>query len=791
MIRMRKLIIFLFFSCLFHVTVGQPANYELAEKSKSNRLADKSMWFIPVFVPGSDNFWFRTETNEVEKYYFVDVKAKKVEDLFDVEYIASEMAKVTGKIYHSKKLGFWGTPFKEDGVTLSWEDGRYHFEYNRKTQKLTHVEIERSSNRDERGIPPEIERMMRQKPGVSPDGKYQVFGRKCNIYLRDLQDSTEVQLTFDGERGFSYAQERDDAEEVGVIPVWAADSKRFYHYRHDNRGVAGVFNMDYLQGRPRAYPSPVVLAGDTGVVHLEVSVFDVNAKKQTKVKIEKWKDQMARILHVDENIENFYMERKKRTCDVLEICQVDVKSGDVKVLIQEECEPYIGIELSSIHFLNQGDDMIMWSERTGYGHLYHYDGEGNLKNAITSGEWSVGQVVKIDTLKQEIYFQAYGFTKGENPSYAKICKARWDGKGKVVLLTPEEATHSVQFTPSGRYFIDTYSRPDQPHRFALRDVQGKLIVNLAEMDIQELYDKGWQMPGIFSVKAADGVTDLYGVMWKPFDFDSTKNYPIISCVYPGPQTDNVPLTFEINSTNEILAQVGFIVVAFNHRGGVPYRGSAYHTFGHGNIRDYALADDKSGLEQLVARHSFIDGERIGVYGHSGGGFMSTTAICTYPEFYKAAVSSAGNHDNNIYSQFFVETHFGVKEVVKSVKKRVKTIDGRDSLITREEQSFEVKVPTNMELAKNLKGHLMLVVGGRDGNVHPANTIRMVDALVGCGKDVELVFLPQASHVYDGVSDWYFQHKLWSHFGKYLLGDFTTPCFYDVDSSDGYSVKRVL
>lgn len=289
--------------------------------------------------------------------------------------------------------------------------------------------------------------------------------------------------------------------------------------------------------------------------------------------------------------------------------------------------------------------------------------------------------------------------------------------------------------------------------------------------------KGWNAPETFVVKAADGVTDLYGVMWKPFDFGSTKKYPIISAVYPGPQTDNVPLVFEYNSLNQSLAQIGFVVVAFNHRGGVPYRGKAYHTFGYKNIRDHALADDKIGLEQLIKRYSFIDSKRIGVYGHSGGGFMSTAAICTYPDFYKAAVSSAGNHDNSIYTQFYVETHYSVENQVID-----KTKDTPKKGMS--------KIPTNMELAKNLKGKLMLVVGGRDGNVHPANTIRMVDALISHGKDFESVYLPRARHMYDGIADWYFQHKLWSHFAKYLLGDFTTPGFYDVDSSKGYSIKKI-
>lgn len=768
--------------CMFFIcpAFAQRANYELAEKSKKNALPFGYDRVFPVFVPDGDNFWFKMQTRDGEKYYYADVKAKKVEDLFDAEYIAVESKKVTGGTYDPNNLNFWGTPFKKDGITLVWQDEDFMFEYNRKTKKLTSSKLDFSAQEQDATMPSDMKKMVRQDGGGSPDGKFQVFGRRYNLYLRDLQDSTETQLTFDGEPKFSYTRETDDDRETREVVVWSPDSKRFYHYRHDIRDVEEIAVMNYLKGRPSAWQAQVVLAGDKGVAHLEVSLFDVQQKKQIKVNIGKWKDQMSRIVYTSDDLQKFYMERKKRTCDVLEICQVDVNTGDVKVLIHEESKPFIGVELNSIRFLNDCKDIIMWSERTGYGHLYHYDGEGNLKNAITAGDWTAGNIVRIDEAKREIYFQAYGYTKGENPSYAKICKANIDGKGKITLLTPEEATHTVEFSPSGRYFVDSYSRPDMAPRFTVRDIRGNLILKLGEVDISSLSEKGWKMPETFSVKAADGKTDLYGVMWKPFDFDPNKKYPIISNVYPGPQDDGVPLTFEYKSLNEGLAQVGFVVVVFNHRGGIPYRGREYHSFGYGNIRDYALADDKRGLEQLVERYSFVDGERIGVYGHSGGGFMSAAAICTYTDFYKAAVSSSGNHDNTLYSNYFVEMHHGIKEVIKDVRIREKTSSGKDTTVIRRDTTFELNVPKNMELAKNLKGHLMLVVGGQDGNVPPASTFRMVNAFVNSGKDIEFVYLPEASHFYKGVSDWYYQHKLWSHFAKYLLGDFTTPCFGEVE-----------
>ena len=319
----------------------------------------------------------------------------------------------------------------------------------------------------------------------------------------------------------------------------------------------------------------------------------------------------------------------------------------------------------------------------------------------------------------------------------------------------------------------------------LRNTDGKVVLELASPDLSRLYETGWKMPEMFTVKAADNVTDLYGYMWKPADFDSTRQYPIISYVYPGPQTEAIPLEFSVVTgfNNAALAQVGFIVVTFGHRGGSPLRDRWYHTYGYGNLRDYPLEDDKYGIEQLADRYSFIDGSRVGIFGHSGGGFMSTAAICTYPDFYRAAVSSAGNHDNNIYNIWWGETHHGIKEKVVAEKRKVKNpVTGKDSTVTIEKVEFEKpNIPTNIELAERLKGHLLLVAGDADDNVHPANTFRMVDALIKAGKDFDLVILPGQGHKYHGKALDFFRRKMWFHFGKYLLDDYSSERFKEIDA----------
>ena len=339
-------------------------------------------------------------------------------------------------------------------------------------------------------------------------------------------------------------------------------------------------------------------------------------------------------------------------------------------------------------------------------------------------------------------------------------------------MSPEDGQHKAIFSKSRKYFIDTYSRVDMEPRFVLKDNNGRVIIrDLAKVDVRRAYEMGWKAPERFVVKAADGLTDLHGIMWKPADFDPNKKYPIISSVYPGPFFEYVSTSFSLDdSYNMKLAQLGFIVVSMGHRGGSPMRGKFYHRFGYGNLRDYPLADDKYAIEQLADRYPFIDISKVGIFGHSGGGFMSTAALCTYPDFYTAAVSSSGNHDNNIYNNGWVEIHHGVRE-----KKEVV----RDSANGDHEVSkFSVKVPTNMELAKKLKGHLLIVTGDMDKNVHPAHTLRMIQALIEAEKNFDMLVLPGQGHGYSGA-DTFFERKLWYHFAKYLLGDTTADHYGDI------------
>lgn len=771
------------FSCFFVLTsFGQKANYKQAEwfmKCDARALVGSTS-VRPTFLKDSEKFWYSFQREDGTRYYFVDPKTKSHREMFDREFLAGEISKVTHKPVNKQELPIGSISFKEDEKTMKFMVDTFHFEYNINTKKFVTID----TITKKKPTPPSKKKFVF---GIySPDSTYVVYAKSHNLYLFRVKDSVETQLTTDGEVNYSYARSDSDTSSKKALSraVWFENSERFYVRRSDRRKIKTLFVVSALSSRPALEEYKYVMAGDENVQREELYLVDTLNKKMIQVPVEKWQDQTLRLFIPNEKkVESLYFLRKRRTCDEIDFCRVNPETGEVKVLFNEVSKPYFNNEFFHLSLLNDGKDIIWWSERTGHGHFYHYDGEGNLKNTISSGAWTAGKVIKIDTVGRTLYFEGYGQVKGECPYFARVNKAHFDGNGKAEMLTPEQATHEAVFSESGRYFVDNYSRVDLEPRSVLRDNKGKVIMELASADLSRLYATGWRMPEPFTVKAADGTTDLYGYMWKPFDFDSTRTYPIISYVYPGPQTEAIPLKFSILAAyNTALAQVGFVVVTFGHRGGSPLRDKWYHTFGYGNLRDYPLADDKHGIEQLAKRYSFIDISKVGIFGHSGGGFMSTAAICTYPDFYTAAVSSAGNHDNNIYNQWWGETHHGINEVKSFEKKTVKdSVTGKDTTMTEEKVKFQTKIPTNIELAKNLKGYLMLVTGDIDNNVHPANTFRMADALLRAGKNFDLVVLPGQRHGFNGIQQQFYQRKMWFHFAKYLLGDFSSDQFKEIDS----------
>ena len=744
----------------------QKANYKLAEKLRNvsfgSLIGKYSMSVFPKQINDTDKFWFEFTTEEGKNFYFVDPAKGEKRLLFNNTDIAQGVSLITRKGYNEKDLRISNMEFSKDLTKMTFSmDGRYEFDF--KTKKVQALEKKDHSEEDDEVIYSWM--------SFSPDRKYILYAKGHNLYIRGNKakgvDTTEVQLTTDGEKYYSFARdpEDDQKDEAETNARWFKDSRHIYVVREDSRKLKDMFVINSLTKRPTLETYRYEMPGEKDLCQYELWIIDIEKKTANRVSADKWTDQYIQVLQPGEKGDKLFFQRFKRTWDEVDICVVNTETLEVKELIHEVDKPYRDYHMQNTVILNDGKDILFRSERTGWGHYYHYDGEGRLKNVITSGPWVAGQVAAIDTVGRAIYLYGFGREKGVDPYYYMLYKASIDKEG-VTLLTPENAQHGASFLSSKRYFVDTYSRVDMEPKIVLKNNQGKVIMELAKPDTRRLKELGWRAPERFTVKAADGLTDIYGIMWKPADFDPNKKYPIISSVYPGPFFEYVNTSFRVDdSYNMRLAQLGFIVVSMGHRGGSPMRGKFYHRYGYGKLRDYPLADDKYAIEQLADRYAYIDLSKVGIFGHSGGGFMSTAALCTYPDFYTAAVSSAGNHDNNIFNRGWSEIYHGVKEAVKTVKGK----DGQDSTV----YTYSCKVPTNMELAKRLKGHLLLVTGDMDKNVHPANTLRMVDALIKAKKNFEMIVLPGNGHGFGGKADAFFERKLWYHFAKYLLGDEST------------------
>ena len=751
---MRRYCFFLGFLCMAGRGVAQKANYGAAEKYDVHNLRNKAgtLTVLPFFFKNNDRFWFIFEDGNGRNYYYVD-PAKKIKGvLFSRAAVAAQLQQLRKEKIDTAHIGF-NAPFNLSGndrtVTVTYKRQPYAYDFYKGTLAAENGKVK--SPAFPKGL----------TGTASPDKNWQLYTRAHNLVLQQVGDSAETTLSSDAEPWYSFSLNEEDTGRTHPVPAnaeWMPDSRRFYVVRKDNRLVGTMSIVHTLSWqRPRLETYKYQLPGDKHVTQYELYCGNVTTGKLVKINTAKWPDQELEVVKTKFATNEIFFLRKKRTRDEIELCAGNMTTGEVRVIIHEVCKPYISDDRFNVSVINNGKDILWWSERTGWGHYYLYANDGTLKHAITQGGWTAGRILNIDSLDKTLYLYGYGKEAGRNPYFAHVYKVSFDGK-KTELLTPENATHSVYFSPTGHYFVDNYSTINTPPQTVLRNTDGKIVIEVAKAYVEKLYGYGWRPAEPFTVKAADGITDLYGIMWKPFEFDSTKKYPVISQVYPGPQIETVWPDFTVfdKYNNAPLAQLGCIVVCMGHRGGSPYREKKYATFQYGNLRDAPLADDKHGLEQLAQRYPFIDLQRVGIFGHSGGAAMATTAICTYPDFYKVAVASSGNHDNTIYNRTWGETYQGIIEKTDTLA------DGNK--VT----SFPFKTDINQTLAKNLKGRLLLVTGETDANVHPGHTFRMADALIKAGRDFDMLVLPGQGHHYEGVYKTFFERKLRSYFAQHLI-----------------------
>ena len=785
------------------------SNYQLAARFSPKKL-EKMIFSTNVdahWLKKSNRFWYMYETTEGKKWYIVDPVKGEKKELFDNDKLAAEITKIVKDPFEAKHLGLDSMKFVRDENTIYFEvkstqeiekkdstakkgtppakeKKTFYFEYNLNTQSL----VELTDYKKQRRKP--------QWASISPDSNYIVFGRNFNLYymdkanydkaLKNEDDSTIVEnkLTTDGVEYYSYHsegnlsgggennvdKEKNKNKRKSVFVYWSPDSKHFTLVRTDNRKVKDLWVINSIaEPRPTLETYKYWMPGEKDSPTEDLVLFDLNDKSHKKLSADLFKDQTVSLWSAPALVssrdddwrsntwlgtaDKFYFTRTSRDLKKIDVCITDVKTGSVKPLIEERLNTYI--EVRRLGLINQGKELIEWSERDGWGHFYLYDENGKLKNQITSGPFHCEDILGIDEKKRVLYFSANAKEKEEDPYYLHAYKINFDGSG-MKLLDAGDFDHNMNMSDDQQFFVDNFSRVNTVPKSVLYNNEGKKIMDLETADLSSLFAAGYKFPQPFKVKADDGITDLYGVMYKPYDFDSTKKYPLIEYVYPGPQTESVNKAFgrSMDKTDR-MAQLGFVVITIGNRGGHPSRSKWYHNYGYGNLRDYGLADKKAAAEQLADRYSFIDINRVGIHGHSGGGFMSTAAMLVYPDFFKVAISSSGNHDNAIYNRWWSEKHHGVKEIISD----------------KSDTTFLYAIEKNPDLAKNLKGHLMLSTGDIDNNVHPANTIRMANALIKANKRFDFLLLPGQRHGYADMTEYFFW-RLADYFTYNLLGDKT-------------------
>ena len=577
------------------------------------------------------------------------------------------------------------------------------------------------------------------------DSAFTMLGDRYNLHVRDNRSGEVRQLTFDGREYASYCgrHAKDTLYERNAAGFWKGHS--YFCMVYDDTDVE-YLNLVHQMDKPvRLEQKKMPLPNGNGIRRYRLYWYNADTGEGRPLDIAPNRDYFIQMDYDKQGVDQYFL-RRSRSVDTLELCRINPQTGDVNVVISEVCRPHVNVNMFRFHLLDRGRQVLWWSDRTGRGNYYLYDGQtGKLLNRVTQGDRLVaGRIEKIDTLNRTIIFLGHG-QEGGDPHYTYYYKVKLNGKGQQ-LLSYGNGEHLLQFSNDGHYAIDQYSRMDMPPVYNVVDINSpKNHHEFFRSNEADYLKAGWVKPTLVHVKAADEQTDLYGVMYLPSWYTlssllsplSSQKLPIITNVYPGPQDDQIPRAFTVDENgNQSLAELGFVVINVQPRGSSPLRDKDFYCYGYGNLRDYPVADDRHTIETLARQYSFIDTTRVGIYGHSGGGFETVTAMLTYPDFYKVGVAASGNYDNNTYIQWWAETYHGY---------------GRE-------------IPTAMELAGNLKGRLLLMTGEVDENVPVASTVRMADALQRAGKRFDMMLFPEQGH---GLYGGFYQNAIRYYFMEHL------------------------
>jgi dienelactone hydrolase/Tol biopolymer transport system component len=768
---MRKLSLILsFFGSVFSVYAQQDnalttKDYEQAE----SLMGYNTQQFIdhgsvnPEWLPG-DKFWYRSLIRNGSEFILVDPSKGIRTAAFDQQKLATALSTATGRNYSPWMLPFQFFTYSPDSKSISFRIDKKQWKCDLQTYSCS-----ADSSSQLSGTSSESNEERRFRAGgrgnevLSPDGSKTAFIKDYNLWVRDVKTRHETQLTTDGVKDFGYA-----TDNAGWIhsdrPTlrWSPDSKKIATYKQDQRKVGDMYLVSTNVGHPILTSWKYPLPGDKEIPMIQRCIINVDTPKVIFFNMPfdphratlsdnisssgtfddvDWSNDDSQLAFVSTSRD--HKQEKFRIANTT--------TGDIREVFEEDVATQYESGQGAINwrYLSKTNEIIWYSEKDNWGHLYLYDATtGKLKNQITKGDWVVTRLIKVDEKNRVVYFIADG-TETENPYFSRFYKIGFDGKN-LTLLTPEAGTHQVTLSPSGNYFVDSYSKPEIPPVTVLRDINGKLITQLEKTDVSRLTATGWKPPTPISVKAHDGKTDLYGLMFTPTHLDPKKKYPVVDYIYPGPQGGSVgSWAFSASrGDHQSLAELGFIVVVIEGTSN-PLRSKTYHDMYYPNMSENTLPDQVTGIRQLAQRYSYMDTSRVGIWGHSGGGFATAAAMFRYPDFFKVGISESGNHDNRNYEDDWGERYIGLL---------TKNADSTDNYTAQANELY----------AKNLKGKLMLAHGMMDDNVPATNTMLVIDALEKANKDYDLVIFPNSAHGFGNFSA-YMMRRRWDYFVKNLLG----------------------
>ena len=616
--------------------------------------------------------------------------------------------------------------------------------------------------------------LIKRNEFVSPNGKLAAYIYNYNLWVRNIINNEKTQLTFDGKKDYGYATNNAGwVKSDGPVLKWSPKSDKIATFKQDARGVGEMYLTTTNVGHPKLQAWKYALPGDSKIFEIERIIIDLkSSNKVIKLKMENDFQRSTTTDHIagrggilldtqwSEDGLKLAFVSSSRDHKEAHLQIADSKTGVVTSIFKEKTQTYYesGVRSENWKVLFESNEFMWYSEKDNWGHLYLYDLQTKkLKNQITKGNWLVRSVKHIDSLTREVFFTAGGKEEG-NPYHVYLYKVDFDGSN-LTCLTPEPGTHSINASPNWNYFVTTYSTTASPPISVLKNRNGDKITDLAIGDITELKKNKWQKPVEFSVKARDNKTDLFGLMYLPSFYNENEKYPILNYIYPGPQSGSVGnYSFSVARRDyQALAELGFVVVSVDAMG-TPGRSKSFHDAYYGNMGDNGLPDNITTIKQLSKRYSAMDVSRVGIWGHSGGGFASTRALFSYPEFYKVAVSSSGNHDNRNYEADWGEKWHGLLTPIE--------LDTQDGKSDYDVMKSNYDNQANQLLVENLKGKLLIAHGMLDDNVPPSNTMLVVDALIKANKDFDLILFPNKRHGYGDLNN-YMTRRKWDYFVKHL------------------------